>query len=31
MFGDTLYDVAQRFVCRRCGSRCVGVETAPEG
>jgi hypothetical protein len=30
MFGDTLYDIAQRLVCRRCGSRRVGIETAPD-
>jgi len=30
-FADTLYDVAQRLVCRRCGSRVVGIETAPDG
>jgi hypothetical protein len=26
MFGDTLYDVAQRLVCRRCGSCAVNIE-----
>ena len=31
MFGDTLYEVAQRLVCRRCGSRSTGIETAPDG
>lgn len=30
MFGDTLYDVAQRLVCRRCGSRKVGIGNIPE-
>ena len=27
---DTLYDVVQRCVCRRCGSRMVSIQTAPD-
>ena len=28
-YDTTLYEIAQRLVCRHCGSRRVGIETAP--